>query len=706
MIWPLIILRRQNVFERTSSVTNSQTNNSTENTQFENAFAPLPVGQTSLKNRFIMGSMHTGLEDRKKNFDRLAAYYVERAKGGVAAIITGGFAPNHVGTIAPFAGKLTNKGEVKAHKKLTAPVQAAGAKIFMQILHAGRYAYHPFNVGPSPLQAPINRFKPKELSGRGVKSQISDFVRCAVLAKEAGYDGVEIMGSEGYLINQFLSERTNKRTDQWGGSLDNRMRFALEIIRQTREAVGADFILVYRLSMVDLVEDGMVWDEVVTMAKAVEEAGASMINSGIGWHEARIPTISTAVPRGSFVWASANLKPHVSIPVIAANRINTPELVEEIVAGGKADAVSMARPFLADPEFVNKAKAQKSNLINTCIGCNQACLDQIFSGKTCSCLVNPRACRETELNFPVSAKMRRVGIIGAGPAGMAAACYARERGHQVVLFEQSAEIGGQFNMAKIIAGKEEFHETLRYFDNRLKELEVEVQLGKKVSAEDLMDFDDVIVATGVLPRIPNIEGLDHPKVLTYVEVLAGKAKVGQNVVVIGSGGIGMDTSTFLLEEPWQTPQEYADFWGIDTSVTVSGGLKSKGEGSDTHESNGRKIQIVQRSGGKIGRGLGKTTVWAHREALKRHGLGIVRNAEFLKVDDGGLHIKVDEVPQCLEADSIILCVGQESFDPITERLQSLSYDGKVHRIGGALNASGLDAHRAIKEAAELVSSEF
>ncbi len=547
------------------------------NPHYPHLMAPLDLGFTTLKNRVLMGSMHTGLEERPNGFERMAAYFAERARGGVGLMVTGGIGPNEEGSVYAGAAKLSTPEEAQKHKIVTAAVHAAGGKICMQILHAGRYAYSPKSVAPSAIQAPINPFKPKELDEEGIEQQIQDFVNCAVLAKSANYDGVEIMGSEGYLINQFLVTHTNKRTDQWGGSYENRMRFALEIMRRVRAAVGADFIIIFRLSMLDLMENGSSWEEVVELAKALEAAGATILNTGIGWHEARIPTIVTKVPRGAFAKVTAKLRGEVSIPLVATNRINTPEVAEQILAENDADMISMARPFLADPEFVNKAAAGKADEINTCIGCNQACLDHTFSGKLTSCLVNPRACHETELNYIPTTAVKKIAVVGAGPAGLAAATVAAERGHEVTLFDSAEEIGGQFNVAKLIPGKEEFYETLRYFQQKLQATKVNVKLGQRVNAQELLaqGFDEVILATGIVPRVPEIPGIDHPKVMGYLDAILGRKPVGDKVAVIGAGGIGFDVSELLTHSGASTSLDTDAFWkewGIDLGLEARGGI--------------------------------------------------------------------------------------------------------------------------------------
>ncbi|MFQ2107429.1 oxidoreductase [Aeromonas rivipollensis] len=664
---------------------------------------PLDLGFTQLKNRVLMGSMHTGLEEEKGGFDKLAAFYAERARGGVALIVTGGIAPNLRGRLVPHGSQLSFPWQVAKHKKVTAAVHQEGGKIALQILHAGRYAYHPFSLAPSAIRAPISPFKPRAMSERQIRGTIRDFASTAALAKAAGYDGVEVMGSEGYLINQFICERTNQRSDGWGGNNDNRMRFPLEIVRAIRERVGTDFIIIFRLSMLDLVEKGSSLEEVIALGKALELAGVSLINTGIGWHEARIPTIATSVPRGAFSWVTAELKKHLSVPLITTNRINTPEVAERILAQGEADMVSMARPFLADPEFVIKAAENRADEINTCIACNQACLDHVFKQKRASCLVNPRACFETELTFGRVPQPKKLAVVGAGPAGLAFACYAAERGHQVSLFDQAPTIGGQFNFAKQIPGKEEFHETLRYFARRLEKCGVELYLGQRQSAESLLGggFDEVILATGIRPRTPNIPGIEHPKVLNYLDVLRDGKPVGQKVAVIGAGGIGFDVAEYLVDKTVegdadQHRDHWLKEWGIDKSLGERGGL-IKPE-IDAPE---RQIWLLQRKESKVGDGLGKTTGWIHRTVLKNRKVQMLSGVQYLRIDDEGLHIQVGEARQCLPVDQVIICAGQE---PLRELQAGLQAAGKpVHIIGGADVAAELDAKRAIRQGAELAS---
>ncbi|MFQ2072433.1 FAD-dependent oxidoreductase [Aeromonas veronii] len=671
--------------------------------RYPTLLTPLDLGFTQLRNRVLMGSMHTGLEEEKGGFDKLAAFYAERARGGVGLIVTGGIAPNLRGRLVPHGSQLSFPWQVSKHKKVTSAVHQEGGKIALQILHAGRYAYHPFSLAPSALKAPISPFKPRAMSERQIRGTIRDFAATAALAKAAGYDGVEVMGSEGYLINQFICERTNKRTDGWGGSSENRMRFPVEIVRAIRERVGTDFIIIFRLSMLDLVEQGSTLEEVIALGKALEAVGVTLINTGIGWHEARIPTIATSVPRGAFSWVTAELKKHLKVPLITTNRINTPEVAERILAGGEADMVSMARPFLADPEFVIKAAENRADEINTCIACNQACLDHVFKQKRASCLVNPRACFETELTFGRVPQPKKLAVVGAGPAGLAFACYAAERGHQVSLFDQASEIGGQFNFAKQIPGKEEFHETLRYFAKRLEKCGVELYLGQRQSAESLLGggFDEVILATGIRPRTPNIPGIEHPKVLNYLDVLRDHKPVGQKVAVIGAGGIGFDVAEYLVEKKVEMDADghrdhWLKEWGIDKQLGERGGLTAPE--IDVPE---RQIWLLQRKESKVGDGLGKTTGWIHRTVLKNRKVQMLSGVQYLGIDDEGLHIQVGETKQCLPVDQVIVCAGQE---PLKELQAGLQAAGKpVHIIGGADVAAELDAKRAIRQGAELAA---
>lgn len=671
--------------------------------RYPTLLTPLDLGFTQLRNRVLMGSMHTGLEEEKGGFDKLAAFYAERARGGVGLIVTGGIAPNLRGRLVPHGSQLSFPWQVAKHKKVTSAVHQEGGKIALQILHAGRYAYHPFSLAPSALKAPISPFKPRAMSERQIRGTIRDFGATAALAKAAGYDGVEVMGSEGYLINQFICERTNQRRDGWGGSSDNRMRFPLEIVRAIRERVGTDFIIIFRLSMLDLVEKGSSLEEIIALGKALEQAGVTLINTGIGWHEARIPTIATSVPRGAFSWVTAELKKHLNVPLITTNRINTPEVAERILAQGDADMVSMARPFLADPEFVIKAAEDRADEINTCIACNQACLDHVFKQKRASCLVNPRACFETELTFGRVPQPKKLAVVGAGPAGLAFACYAAERGHQVSLFDQAAIIGGQFNFAKQIPGKEEFHETLRYFARRLEKCGVELYLGQRQSAESLLGggFDEVILATGIRPRTPNIPGIEHPKVLNYLDVLRDHKPVGQKVAVIGAGGIGFDVAEYLVEKKAEGDADHhrdhwLKEWGIDKNLGERGGLMAP-----VIDAPERQIWLLQRKESKVGDGLGKTTGWIHRTVLKNRKVQMLSGVQYLRIDDEGLHIQVGESQQCLPVDQVIICAGQE---PLRELQAGLQAAGKpVHIIGGADVAAELDAKRAIRQGAELAA---
>ncbi|MEM6631214.1 MAG: NADPH-dependent 2,4-dienoyl-CoA reductase [Bacteroidota bacterium] len=668
---------------------------------YPHLLSPLDLGFTTLKNRVLMGSMHTGLEEAKNGFHRMAAYFAERARGEVGLIVTGGVAPNRAGWVGPFAAKLTSKGEVRKHMQISEAVHAEGGKICLQILHSGRYGYHPFTVAPSAIRSPITPFKPKALSSKGIEKTIRDYAKCAALAREAGYDGVEIMGSEGYLINQFIAARTNHREDEWGGSYANRMRFPVEIVSRVREAVGKDFIIIYRLSMLDLVEGGSSWEEVVQLGKAIEAAGATIINTGIGWHEARIPTIATMVPRGGFSWVTQRMMGEVSIPLITTNRINTPELAEEIIAKGHADMVSMARPFLADADLVKKAIEGRSDEINTCIACNQACLDHTFSRKISSCLVNPRACHETELNYAPVERSKKIAVVGAGPAGLASATIAAERGHTVDLFEASSEIGGQFNMAKQIPGKEEFYETLRYFNKQIDLTGVKLHLNTWVSAQALIEgkYDEVILATGVNARKSGIPGEDHPKVLTYIDVLANKKPVGKEVAIIGAGGIGFDVAEYLSHEgesPSLDMNAFMKEWGVDKLYNEPGALANP----EPHPA-ARNIYLLKRSKGKHGKNLGKTTGWIHRASLKMKRVNMISSATYDKIDDVGLHITVNDQPKVLPVDNVVICAGQE---PLRELYSPLKEAGvSVYLVGGADEAKELDAKRAIDQAARLVA---
>jgi 2,4-dienoyl-CoA reductase (NADPH2) len=671
-----------------------------QQTPYPHLLEPLDLGFVKVRNRSLMGSMHIGLEEEKGGMEKMAAFYAERARGGAGIIVTGGVAPNIAGWVSPFAGRMSSKRHAKKHQVITEAVHKEGGLICMQILHTGRYGYHPFAVSASNIKSPITPFKPKALSSRKVWKTIKDYANSAKYAQIAGYDGVEVMGSEGYLINQFFCKRTNKRDDEWGGSLENRARLAVETVKQVREKVGEKFIIIYRLSMLDLVEDGATWDEVVYLAKEIEKAGATIINTGIGWHEARVPTIATSVPRAAFTWITEKMKKEVSIPLITTNRINTPEVAEDVLAKGHADMVSMARPFLADAFFMQKAAEQKSDFINTCIGCNQACLDHVFQQKRASCLVNPRACYETELNFPPATTKKKLAVIGAGPAGLAFSTYAAERGHEVHLFDQSDEIGGQFNVAKQIPGKEEFYETLRYFDNHIKTTGVHLHLNTRKEVEDLAnsDFDEIILATGIAPRTPAIEGVEHEKVMTYLDVLKYKKPVGKKVAVIGAGGIGFDVSEYLVEKHSLTtePEKWLKNWGIDKNFENPGALIPC-----EVEAPEREVYLLQRKASKVGKNLGKTTGWIHRAALKQKRVQMLNNVSYEKIDDAGLHIKVGEESKVLDVDNIVICAGQ---NPLKELQQGLIDAGKpTHLIGGADVAAELDAKRAIRQGAELAS---
>ncbi|WP_231760009.1 NADPH-dependent 2,4-dienoyl-CoA reductase [Microbulbifer elongatus] len=671
---------------------------------YPNLLAPLDLGFTTLKNRVLMGSMHTNLEEHPGGFDRLAAFYGERARGGVGLIVTGGIAPNEEGGVFQGSSKMTTAEEAEAHKSITKAVHSKGGKICMQILHAGRYAYNPNLVAPSAIQAPINPFTPKALSDAEVEQQIDDYVRCATLAREAGYDGVEVMGSEGYFINQFIVTRTNHRDDRWGGSFENRTRLPIEIVRRIREAVGDDFIIIYRLSMLDLVEGGSDFDEVVALGQAIEQAGASIINTGIGWHEARVPTIATSVPRAAFADITAKVKQHLKVPVITSNRINMPQVGEDVLAAGKADMISMARPFLADAEFVNKAAQNRADEINTCIGCNQACLDHTFELKLTSCLVNPRACHETELNYLPVESARKIAVVGAGPAGLAASTVAAERGHQVTLFEASDTVGGQFNIAKQIPGKAEFEETLRYFKRRLELTGVDVRLNTVANAENLAEFDEVIIATGISPRKPPITGIDHPKVLTYLEVLKDKKPVGKSVAIIGAGGIGFDVAEYLTHSEDHAEEliasnkdEFFDEWGVDIALDHRAGLKPQQPVSSP-----RQIFLLQRKSSKVGAGLGKTTGWIHRTSLKHRNVQSLAGVTYLKIDDQGLHIRLGDEEKVLQVDNVVICAGQEPLRTLHDQLQAR---GQVsHLIGGAYEAAELDAKRAIDQGSRVAAA--
>ena len=671
--------------------------------KYKHIFEPLDLGFTTLKNRILMGSMHTGLEEEKNGIDKIATYYAERAKGGVGLIVTGGISPNIQGWTGPFAARMSSKKHAIQHQKITTAVHKEGGKICMQILHSGRYGYHPFNVAPSKIKSPITPFKPFKLTQSGIKRTIRDFVNCAELSKMAGYDGVEIMGSEGYLINQFIVKRTNKRLDSWGGDYENRMRLPIELVKQTRAAVGKDFIIIYRLSMLDLVEKGSSWEEVVQLGKEIEKAGATIINTGIGWHESRIPTIATSVPRGAFTWVTKKMKEEISIPLITSNRINMPETAEKILSEGDADMISMARPFLADPEWVNKAAEEKADEINTCIGCNQACLDHVFEQKVASCLVNPRACHETELVYEQTTNNKKIAVIGAGPAGLSAATIAAQRGHVVTLFDADNAIGGQFNMAKQIPGKEEFYETLRYFNKQILLHKVTLKLNTKVSVDYLQksDFDEIIVATGITPRVLKIEGIEHEKVLSYIDVLKHKKPVGKRVAVIGAGGIGFDVSEYLSHTGESTSlniDAWLKEWGIDKSTEARSGIEDV---KPEFNPSTREIFMFKRSAGKFGGNLGKTTGWIHRSSLKKKKVQFISEVSYTKIDDEGLHYVQNKENKILKVDHIVICAGQT---PFKELYQPLLDAGKnVNVIGGADFAGELDAKRAINQGCRLAA---
>ena len=669
---------------------------------YPHLFAPLDLGHVTLPNRILMGSMHTGLEDKAADYDKLAAYFAERARGGVGLMVTGGIAPSIAGWLKPFGGRLSMPWHKPRHRKLTHAVHAEGGRICLQILHAGRYGYHPLSTAPSRIKSPITPFTPRALSGRGVESTIRDFVRCARLAQDAGYDGIEVMGSEGYLINQFIAARTNQRQDAWGGDAARRMRFPVEIVRRTREVVGRDFIIIYRLSMLDLVADGQDWSEIVMLAKAIEAAGASIINTGIGWHEARVPTIVTSVPRAGFAWVTKKLKGEVAIPLITTNRINMPEVAERVIAEGEADMISMARPLLADPDWAIKAKSGRSERINTCIACNQACLDHVFQNKRASCLVNPRACHETELKIEPAITRKRIAVVGAGPAGMACASTLAERGHAVTLFDQAREIGGQFNYAKRIPGKEEFHETLRYFRHRLADTGVEVRLEQRADAAQLRaeGYDEVVVATGITPRRVNFPGSDDPRVLSYLDVLAHNKPVGPRVAIIGAGGIGFDVAEFLAEHAPSPTTDIARWtreWGVDMQLAQRGGLQKP-----QPEPAAREIWLLQRSAGRPGARLNKTTGWVHRATLKGKQVTMLGDVAYERFDNDGLRITVQGQPQVLPVDHVVICAGQEPHRQLADALAGVGIT--AHVIGGADVAAELDAKRAIAQGTRLAAS--
>ncbi|AGB25138.1 NADH:flavin oxidoreductase [Mycobacterium sp. JS623] len=668
--------------------------------------SPLDLGFTTLRNRVVMGSMHTGLEDRARDTDRLAEYFAERARGGVGLIITGGYAPNRTGWLLPFAAQMTSSSDARRHRRITQPVHGAGGKILLQILHAGRYAYHPFSVSASSIKAPINPFRPRAL--RDVNGTIDDFVRCAVLAREAGYDGVEIMGSEGYLLNQFLAPRTNKRTDGWGGTREKRRRMPVEIVRRTRAAVGDDFIICYRMSMADYVEDGQSWDEIIALATEVEAAGATIINTGIGWHEARVPTIVTSVPNSAFVDISNAVAEHVQIPVVASNRINMPEAAEQILAEGNVALISMARPLLSDPDWVRKAEADAADEINTCIACNQACLDHAFVHKTVSCLLNPRAAHETTLTLGPTRRTKRVAVVGAGPAGLATAVTAAQRGHQVTLFEASDAIGGQFDLARRIPGKEEFSETIRYYTRMLDKHGVEVRMRTRATVSELAGFDDVVLATGVSPRMPDIPGIDHPMVLSYAEAITGKP-VGKTVAVVGAGGVGFDVSEFLVTTPAEPTGEYRSpsiilkewkaEWGVADPQETRGALTTPLPAPPA-----REVYLLQRTKGPQGKRLGKTSGWVHRASLKAKGVQQLSGVNYERIDDDGLHITFGadrSDPRLLAVDNVVICAGQDSVRDLEDGLRANGVE--PHIIGGAALAAELDAKRAIRQGTELAA---
>lgn len=671
------------------------------NNPYPNMLAPLDLGFTSLKNRVLMGSMHTGLEEASDGHERMAAYFEERAKGGVGLIVTGGIGPNTEGGTHPNTKKLVTDEDIAGHKQITDAVHKHDGKICMQILHTGRYAYSPDQVAPSAIKAPINPFTPRALTDEEIYGQIEDFVFTSLQAQKAGYDGVEIMGSEGYFLNQFIAKRTNQRDDEWGGSYENRIRLPIEVVRRVREAVGEKFIIIFRLSMLDLVEGGSSAEEVIQLGKAIEQAGATIINTGIGWHEAQIPTIATKVPRAAFTWVTARFKKELSVPVITSNRINTPEVAEQVLARGDADMISMARPFLADPDFVIKSQENRADEINTCIGCNQACLDHVFSGIMTSCLVNPRACHETELHIVPTDKTKRIAVVGAGPAGLSAATTAASRGHEVTLFDAADEIGGQFNIAKQIPGKEEFYETLRYFNKQIALTGVDLQLNTKVTVDQLNNggFDEIIIATGISPRIPEIEGIDHPKVLSYLDVIGGKKPVGNKVAIIGAGGIGFDTAEYITHSGESTSTSIPAFmkeWGIDMTFGSRSGIEGvKAQPAPSP----REVYLLQRKTSRVGKGLGKTTGWIHRAGLAMKGVRMMPGCDYSHIDDQGLHITVGDDPQTLPVDNVIICAGQ---DPLRDLVDGLEVP--YHLIGGADVASELDAKAAINQGTRLAAA--
>lgn len=671
------------------------------NNNYPNLLSPVDLGFTQLKNRVLMGSMHTGLEESKDGHIRMAAFFAERARGGVGLIVTGGIGPNSEGGTHSATKNLRTQQDIKDHSLITEAVHKEDGKICLQILHTGRYAYSPNLVAPSAIQAPINPFKPKALSDEEIIKQIDDYVTTAVNAQKAGYDGVEIMGSEGYFLNQFIAERTNKRDDRWGGSYENRIRLPIEVVRQVREAVGDAFIIIFRLSMLDLVEGGSTAEEVIQLGKAVEKAGATIISTGIGWHEAKIPTIATKVPRAAFTWVTARFRDEFSIPVVTSNRINTPEIAEQVLANGDADIVSMARPFLADPQFVLKAQENRADEINTCIACNQACLDHVFQGKVSSCLVNPLACHETELVIEPAKQIKDIAVVGAGPAGLAAATIAASRGHRVALFDSASEIGGQFNLAKQIPGKEEFHETLRYFNKQIELNNICLNLNTRVSVDQLNKslFDEVIIATGITPRTPDIMGIDHSSVLSYIDVIANKKPLGKRVAILGAGGIGFDTAEFITHQGQSSAENIEKFmheWGIDMSLDARGGIEGINAQPDPSP---REVFLLQRKISKIGAGLGKTTGWIHRTGLAKKNVKMINGCDYQRIDDQGLHLEIDNKQQILAVDNIIICAGQE---PLTELVEGLKKP--FHLIGGAETATELDAKAAIEQGTKVAAS--
>lgn len=670
------------------------------NPHYPHLFAPLDLGFATLPNRVLMGSMHTGLEDHARNYAKLGAYFAERAHGGVGLMVTGGLAPNIAGWLKPFAGRLSMPWHVARHRKVTRAVHAEGGRICLQILHAGRYAYQPLSVAPSKIKSPITPFTPRALSSRGVEKTIGDFADCAKLAQDAGYDGVEIMGSEGYLISQFLAARTNTRSDNWGGSAEKRQRFAIEIVRRTRATVGRNFIIIYRLSMLDLVDNAQSWDEIVQLARAIEAAGATLINTGIGWHEARVPTIVTSVPRAAFAWVTRKLKGEVTIPLIATNRINMPEVAEKILADGDADMVSMARPLLADADWVNKARAGRSSRINTCIACNQACLDHVFANTLASCMLNPRACNETELVVQKATVRKKYAVVGAGPAGLACATTLAERGHTVTLFDAAGEIGGQFNMAKRVPGKEEFSETLRYFAHRIDDTGVELRLSTRAIVDSLRGYDGVILATGVVPRALTLPGANHPNVLSYLDVMLLDKPVGKRVAIVGAGGIGFDVAEFLTQNapsPTTDIARWSHEWGVDQNYASRGGLRKPAP-----EPSEREVWLLQRTPGTPGKRLNKTTGWVHRAALKMKSVKMLGGVSYERIDDAGLHVVIDGRPQTIQVDNVIVCVGQEPRRELFDALKNANID--VHLIGGADVAAELDAKRAIAQGTKLATA--